>query len=62
MLRWQHPQAGSKEDHFAREDTQLAFTTLLGTCATWEADDTDDVSTLDVLMLLLKRYVGLGFL
>ena len=62
MFRWQHSQARSEKDYFAREDTQLALTTLLGTCATWEADDTDDVSTLDVLMLLLKRYVGLGFL
>jgi hypothetical protein len=62
VFRWQHSQARSEKDYFAREDTQLALTTLLGTCATWEADDTDDVSTLDVLMLLLKRYVGLGFL
>ena len=62
MLRRQHPQAGREKDHLAREDAQLTLTTLLGAGATWVSNDTDDVSTLDVLMLLLKGHVGLGFL
>jgi hypothetical protein len=62
VLRWQHPQAGREKNDFASEDTQFTLTTLLGTGATWESDDTDDISTLDVLMLLLEGYVGLGFL
>jgi hypothetical protein len=62
VLRWQHPQAGREKNHLAREDTQLTLTTLLWASATWISDDTNDVSTLDVLMLLLEGYVGLGFL
>jgi hypothetical protein len=62
VLRRQHPQAGCEKDDLAREDTQLTLTTLLRTCAAWETDNTNDVSSLDVFVLLLEGCVGLGLL
>jgi hypothetical protein len=62
VLCRQHPQAWCEEDHLPGEDTELALTTLLGTCPAWESDNTDEVSALDILVLLLERNVGLGFL
>jgi hypothetical protein len=62
VLRRQHPQAGCEKDDLAREDTQLALTTLLGACASGEANDTNDVSSLDVLVLGLEGCVGLRLL
>lgn len=62
MLCRQHPQAGCEQDDLAREDAELALTALLGARSAWKANDTDYVSALDVLVLLLERRVGLGFL
>lgn len=62
VLCRQHPQTWRQEDYLAGEDTQLAFTTLLGRCASREANDANDVTTLDVLVLLLERCIGLGLL
>ena len=62
MLCRQHPQAWCEENDFAREDTQLALTTLLGVGSSGETNDTNDITTLDVLMLLLEGYVCLGLL
>lgn len=62
MLGRQHSQAWRQEDDLPGKDTEFTFTTLLGICATWESDNADDVSSLDVLVLLLKGNVGLGLL
>jgi hypothetical protein len=62
VLGRQHLQAWCEQDHLPGEDAELALTTLLGTCPAWEPDDADDVSALDVLVLLLEGNVGLGFL
>jgi hypothetical protein len=62
VLCWQHPQAWCEKDDLPGKDAELALTTLLGICPAWVPDDADDVSALDVLMLLLEWYVGLGFL
>lgn len=62
VLRWQHPQAGGEKNDLSGEDTEFTLTSLLGVCAAREADDTDDVASLDVLVLLLEGYIGLGFL
>jgi hypothetical protein len=62
MLGWQHAQAWCEEDDLAGKDTELSLTTLLGVCSAGETNHTNDVSTLDVLVLLLEWYIGLGFL
>jgi hypothetical protein len=62
VLCRQHPQAWREKNNLPGKDTELALTTLLGTCPAWVPDDADNVSALDVLMLLLEWYVGLGFL
>jgi hypothetical protein len=62
VLCGQHPQAWCEEDDLAGKDTQLTLTTLLGTCAAGVPNDTDDVASLDVLVLVRKGDVGLGLL
>lgn len=62
MLSWQHPQAGGKKNDLTSKDAELALSTLLGVRSAWETDDTNDVSTLDVLVLFLKGHIGLGLL
>jgi hypothetical protein len=62
MLCRQHAQAWCEQDDFTGKDAELALTTLLGTCAAWVSNDADDVSTLNVLVLLLEGSVGLGLL
>ena len=63
MLSGQHPQAGSQKNDFRGEDTEItAIGTALGSSHTWPADNTDDVSALDDLVLLLEGNIALGVL
>jgi hypothetical protein len=63
MLSRQHPQAGSQQNDFRSEDTEItAIGTALGSSHTRPTDNTNDVATLDVLVLLLEGNIALGVL
>lgn len=63
VLGGQHPQAGSEENDLLSEDTEVStIGAVLRSSDTRPADDTNDVSTLDVLVLLLERNIALGVL
>jgi hypothetical protein len=62
VLGGQHPQAGCEEDDLGGEDAELTVTALLGGSAARETDDTDNVATLDVLVLLREGDIALGVL
>jgi hypothetical protein len=63
MLSGQHPQAGSQQNDFRGEDTEVTTVgAVLGCSHTGPADNTNDVSALDVLVLLLERNIALGVL
>jgi hypothetical protein len=63
MLSRQHPQARSQQDDFRSEDTEItAIGTALGSSHTGPADNTDDVSALNDLVLLLEGNIALGVL
>lgn len=62
MLGWQHSQAWCQEDNLTGKNTEFSLTTLLGICSSGETNNTNDISSLNVLMLLLERNIGLGLL
>ena len=63
MFSGQHPQARSQQDDFRSEDTEItAIGTALGSSHTRPADNTNDITTLDVLVLLLEGNITLGVL
>lgn len=43
VLCGQHPQAGCEEDDLVRENAKLAISSLLGSCPSGVANDTDDI-------------------
>lgn len=55
-------QAGRKKDHLRSEDGQLTVGTVLGAGTAGETDDTDDVTTAEVLVLSLERHAASGVL
>lgn len=63
MLGGQHPQAGGEEYDLLGENTEVSTVgAVLGCSHTRPSNNSDDVTTLDVLVLLLKRNVALGVL
>lgn len=63
MFGGQHPQAWGEENNLLGENTEVSTVrAVLGGSHTGPSNNTDDVTTLDVLVLLLKRNVALGVL
>ena len=63
MFSGQHPQARGQQNDFRGEDTEItAIGAALGSSHARPADNTDDVSALDVFVLLLEWNITLGVL
>lgn len=55
-------QARRQQDDFGRENGQFAIGPVLGVTAAGEPDDTDDISSPEMLMLRLEGHVALHVL
>jgi len=51
----QHVEAGAEQGDLGRKDRELSFGLVLGICTTRVSHDADDITTAEVLVLLLKR-------
>jgi hypothetical protein len=55
MFGWNGVKAGRKENHLGGEDRQLTVRSVLRVATTRETDDTNDITSPEVLVLILKR-------
>jgi len=62
VLRGDGVQAWRQKDNLPGEDGELSLRSVLGVAATWETDDTDDISSPQVLVLGLEGHVTRGVL
>lgn len=51
-------QAGGQKNELGGEDGKLTIVTVLGGCTAGETDNTNDITTTDVLVLILERNIA----